>query len=61
MPVPHLQEHLFDVGKSELTGMMLPERVELPAGYLVTLDCVPFGKVGAHVAQKAERYSGRKF
>jgi hypothetical protein len=45
MPVPHLQEQLFDVGKSELAGVMLRERMELPARYLVALDCVPFGKV----------------
>jgi hypothetical protein len=45
----------------EACRVMLPERVQLPAGHLVALEGVRFGKEGAHVTHKAAYYSGRKF
>ena len=40
-------------------SLIFPEHRHLPAGDLIALDGVPLGEVGAHVIDKAARYSGR--
>jgi hypothetical protein len=50
-----LLEHLFHIGKAELAGAMLPQRVQLAGSDLIALDRVRLGMMGAHVLDEATR------
>jgi hypothetical protein len=57
--VPHLQEHLFDVGELELARVVLPERVQLARGDGIGPDLVLLREERVLVGKEFARDRGR--